>query len=130
MVVVGGVAVIVMHVVDVVAMLHRHVAAARLVLVLMGFMHNMDHVVALVVVAIVRPVDVAVVKVVRVVSMPKRGMPAVWAVLMGVVGVGPMHLHGSILSRAGQTVRWILWACPILRRRALSRIDQAVDGRS
>ena len=90
---VGSVAVIVMHMVDMVAVLHGLVAATRLMLVLMRLVHNVDHVVALVVVPIVRPVDMAVVKVVDVVSVPKRGMPAVWAVLMGVVGMGPMHLH-------------------------------------
>jgi hypothetical protein len=92
-VVVRSVAVIVVHVIDMVAVLHRRVAAARLVLVLVRFVDHVHHVIALVVVPIVRPVDVAVVKVIGVVLMGKRGMAAVGAVLVRMVGVGPMYLH-------------------------------------
>lgn len=96
----GGVTVTVVHVVDVVAVLHHRVAAIRPVLVFVTFMDDVHHVVALVVMPVMRPVDVAVVKVVRVVLVGKRDVTALGAVLMRMIGVSPMRLHVFDLSWA------------------------------
>lgn len=79
---VRGVAVLPVHVVDVIAVLHRFVAAVRPVLVSVRLVHRMRWLCAFVPVPVMGVMHVSVVQVIDVVPMPDRRMPAIRRVLM------------------------------------------------
>ena len=78
------------HVVDVIAVLYRFVAAIRPVLVSMRLMHGMRGLTAFVPVPVMGVVNVSVVQVIDVVAVLDRRMPAVRRMLMRVAAVDLM----------------------------------------
>lgn len=88
---VGGVAVTVVDIVDMVIVLNRLMAAVgSMLMVVTGVGHAGTVAITLIPVVAVRTVPVTVVDVVDVVAVRDRGVPAVGAVLMIVIGVRPM----------------------------------------
>lgn len=114
--VVEGVAVTVVHVVNVVAVLDRFVPTSgpMLVLAVVGVL-GVD-LVALVPVSLVEMVDMAVVEIVDVVAVSDRRVPARGAVLVLVVLVdrmGGAHADASSACRMASRTMWMTWSSAI-----------------
>jgi hypothetical protein len=95
---VGGVPMPVMHVVDVTAVRHRHMATAHAVPVLMRLVRGVPVRLALVEVPIVRPVQMPVVHEIHVATVRDRDMAAALAMDVNVAGVFSMDSHDLLVS--------------------------------
>jgi hypothetical protein len=94
----GGVAVSVVEVVDVVAVGHRLVTAARTVLVVAVLPVLRVDWLALVPMAVVLAMGVAVMEIVHVIAVLHRRVFAIWSVHMGVIGMGTAAAHSILLA--------------------------------
>jgi hypothetical protein len=100
MTLVWGVPVAIVEVVDMVAMDHRLVTAARTMLMIAVLDVFRVARLALVPVALVLAMDVAVMEVIHVIAVRHRRVFAVWRVRVGVIGMRTTSAHASLLVKS------------------------------